>query len=189
MLCAPVFIFTSGSSALLGRPRCGWSIWLSLLALFNTLVWVYGNLFLEKTDKTREYSRKRTKHENTRSPPFLCDIKMAAKGYWARKALTERTSLTSKTHVRVFNKCWMRRSNGFNMIQLSENRNVEEMLELLKDPHCWKAMSNGFNIGFNKCWIDGVEAAWQDFNAFNSAFLTFPLCFKVNPSANLSYVN
>ena len=23
MLCAPVFIFTSGSSALLGRPRCG----------------------------------------------------------------------------------------------------------------------------------------------------------------------
>ena len=26
MLCAPVFIFTSGSSALLGRPRCGLSI-------------------------------------------------------------------------------------------------------------------------------------------------------------------
>ena len=24
MLCAPVFIFTSGSSALLGRPRCGY---------------------------------------------------------------------------------------------------------------------------------------------------------------------
>ena len=26
MLCAPVFIFTFGSSALLGRPRCGLSI-------------------------------------------------------------------------------------------------------------------------------------------------------------------
>ena len=32
MLCAPLFIFTSSSSALLGRPRCGLSIWLSLLA-------------------------------------------------------------------------------------------------------------------------------------------------------------
>ena len=37
MLCTSVFIFTSGSSALLGRPRCGLSIWLSLLATFNTL--------------------------------------------------------------------------------------------------------------------------------------------------------
>ena len=26
MLCTPVFIFTSGSSALLGHPRCGLSI-------------------------------------------------------------------------------------------------------------------------------------------------------------------
>ena len=58
MLCAPVFIFTSGSSALLGRPRCGLSIWLSLLAILNTLFWVYANLFHEKTDKTRK------------SPPF-----------------------------------------------------------------------------------------------------------------------
>ena len=40
MLCAPVFIFTFGSSALLGRPRCGLSIWQSLLAIFNTLFWV-----------------------------------------------------------------------------------------------------------------------------------------------------
>ena len=36
-LCARV-IFTSDSSALLGRPRCGLSIRLSLLAIFNTLV-------------------------------------------------------------------------------------------------------------------------------------------------------
>ena len=53
MLCAPVFIFTSGSSALLGRPCCGLSIWLSLLAIFITLFWVYVNFFFhEKTDKT-----------------------------------------------------------------------------------------------------------------------------------------
>ena len=55
MLCA--FLFTSGSSALLGRPRCGLSMWLSLLAIFNTLFWVYANLFHEKTDKTRKYSK------------------------------------------------------------------------------------------------------------------------------------
>ena len=58
MLCAPVFIFTSGSSALLERPRYGLSIWLSLLAKFNPLLWVYANIFHEKTDKTREYSAK-----------------------------------------------------------------------------------------------------------------------------------
>ena len=48
MLCAPVFIFTSNSSALLGRPRCGLSIWLSLLAIFNTFLWVYSIYFHEK---------------------------------------------------------------------------------------------------------------------------------------------
>ena len=57
MLCAPVFKFTSGSSALLGHPRCGLSIWLLLLAIFNTLFWVYANLFNEKTDKTRKYAK------------------------------------------------------------------------------------------------------------------------------------
>ena len=64
MLCTPVFIFTSGSSALLGHPCCGLSIWLSLLAIFNTLFWVYVNLFHEKMDKTCKY-----------------DMKMAADGY------------------------------------------------------------------------------------------------------------
>ena len=52
--CAPVFIFNS----LLSRPRCGLSIWLSLLAIFNPLLWVYAKFFHEKTDKTREYSAK-----------------------------------------------------------------------------------------------------------------------------------
>ena len=54
MLCAPVFIFTSGSSFRLGRTHCGFSIWLSLFAIFTTL---YANLFHEKTDKTQEYSK------------------------------------------------------------------------------------------------------------------------------------
>ena len=44
MLC--VFIFTPGSSALLEHPRCGLSIWLLLLVILNTLLWVYV-----KTDK------------------------------------------------------------------------------------------------------------------------------------------
>ena len=57
MLCAPVFIFTAGSSALLGRPRCSLSIWLSLLAIFNTLFWVYVDFVHDKTDKTRKYSK------------------------------------------------------------------------------------------------------------------------------------
>ena len=57
MLCAPVFIFTSGTSSLLGHPRCGVSIWLSLLAIFDKLFWVYADLFHEKTNKTREYSK------------------------------------------------------------------------------------------------------------------------------------
>ena len=57
MPCAPVFIFTSGSPALLGRPHCSLAIWLLLLAIFNTLFWVYVNLFHEKTDKTGKYSK------------------------------------------------------------------------------------------------------------------------------------
>ena len=55
ILCAPAFIFIPDSSALLGRPRCGLSIWLSLLVIFNTLFWVYANVFPEKmADKTRK---------------------------------------------------------------------------------------------------------------------------------------
>ena len=45
MLCAPVFMFTSGSSALSWRPLCGLLIWMSLLDIFNTRFWVYA-LFL-----------------------------------------------------------------------------------------------------------------------------------------------
>ena len=68
MLCALVFIFPSGSSALLGRPRCGLPIWLSLLAIFNTLFWVYVSSF------------RRENGQNT-------NILVAADGYEARKAL------------------------------------------------------------------------------------------------------
>ena len=49
MLCTPVFIhvFTSSSSALLGRPCCGLSVWLPPLAIFNTLFWVYAKFSWE----------------------------------------------------------------------------------------------------------------------------------------------
>ena len=50
MLWVPVFIFTSGSSALLGYPHCGLSIWLSLLSIFNTLFWVF---FMRKRTKLK----------------------------------------------------------------------------------------------------------------------------------------
>ena len=43
MLCTPVFIFTSNSSALLGHQYCGSSRWLLLPSIFNTLFWVYAN--------------------------------------------------------------------------------------------------------------------------------------------------
>ena len=71
MLCAPVLIFTSGSSALLGRPRCGLSIWLSLLAIFKTLFWVCANLLNEKTDKTLKYSEGRHFRMLRKWPPTV----------------------------------------------------------------------------------------------------------------------
>ena len=52
MLCMPMFIFTSGSSAILGCPFCGLSIWLSLL---HIVFWVNVNCFQEKTEKTRKF--------------------------------------------------------------------------------------------------------------------------------------
>ena len=67
MLYVPVFIFTSGSSVLLGYPCCGLSIWLSLLGIFNTLFWVYDNFIswangqnMKWTNATEEARRSRT---------------------------------------------------------------------------------------------------------------------------------
>ena len=54
-----------------------------LCAPVFVLFLVYANLFLEKI----------AKHENTRSPPFSNDMKMAANDYWSRKALKLRESL------------------------------------------------------------------------------------------------
>ena len=55
-----MFIFTSDSSALLWRPRCGLSTWLPLPAIFSTLLWVYAKVFFsfhDKTAKARKYSK------------------------------------------------------------------------------------------------------------------------------------
>ena len=82
MLCTPVFIFTSGSSALLGRPRCVYRSdcrYLPCSIHFSEFIPI-------------SFTRKRTKHENTRSPPFY-DTKMGADGYWACKALIPSASL------------------------------------------------------------------------------------------------
>ena len=56
MLCTPVFIhvFTSCSSALLGCRHCGLSIWLSLLAIFSTLFWVYVKFFSQENGQNTQ---------------------------------------------------------------------------------------------------------------------------------------
>ena len=57
MLCMPVFIFTSGSSAVLGRAPMLWFIDLNIATyvIFNTLFWVYVNFVHKKMDKTQKY--------------------------------------------------------------------------------------------------------------------------------------
>ena len=53
MLCVPVFIIYIRQLSSFRVPR----LWLLLLAIYNTLFWVYVNSFHEKTDKTRKYSK------------------------------------------------------------------------------------------------------------------------------------
>ena len=77
MLCVPVLILTSSSSALLGHPHCGLLIWLSLLAIFNTLFWVYEKLFMRKQDNTKIL--------------FESNPKMVANVYWVCKVLILRS--------------------------------------------------------------------------------------------------
>ena len=71
MLCTPVFIFTSGSSALLGHSCCGLSIWLSLLAIFNTLFWVYANFFHEKNRQNTKILSLTFSSDMKRSPMVI----------------------------------------------------------------------------------------------------------------------
>ena len=63
MLCAHVFIFTSGSPALLGCPHCG--LWVCRYLPYS----IHFSEFMPIIF----FTRKRTKHENTRSPPFSYD--------------------------------------------------------------------------------------------------------------------
>ena len=67
MLCAPLFMFTSRSSALLGRPRCCLSIWLSLHNQYTFL------------SLCQHFSRKNP-GQNTKNSPFSYDTKMTADG-------------------------------------------------------------------------------------------------------------
>ena len=113
-ICAPVF--TSRSSALLGRPRCGLSIWLSLLAIFNTLSWVYANLFHEKTDKTREKCAIFVWCENRRrrllgaqsinSEWHTWETLGGGVGYKMRKQMTRAHSEENMEEKRGFAKTW-----------------------------------------------------------------------------------
>ena len=85
MLLAPVFIFPSGSSALLGCPHCGLSVWLLLLAIFSTLSEFMSIVFWRENGQNMKILEVRTK--------------MAVYGYYCRcaKHYTERPSLNLHT--------------------------------------------------------------------------------------------
>ena len=55
MLCMSVFIYIQPLSSF--RAPMLWFINLLLLAIFNTLFWVYANFFHRKTEKTWRYSK------------------------------------------------------------------------------------------------------------------------------------
>ena len=74
-LCACVYIYTQQLSSF--RAPTLWFIYVTVA----TCPIQYTSLNL-----CQFFTRKRTKHENTRSPPLSYDTKMAADGYWARKA-------------------------------------------------------------------------------------------------------
>ena len=117
MLCTPVFIFTSGSPALLGRPCCGLSIWLSLLVIFNTLLRVYANLFHEKTDKTLKYSK---------SAIFVWYKNGRRRLLGAQSTNTERASLTTSN----------------DMLSLVKIRKRFLRFKVWGDYSCWGASGN-----------------------------------------------
>ena len=124
MLCTPVFIFTSGSSALLGgvhvvvcRSACHhlpYSIHFSeFMSIFFTrkqtkheTIWSPHVGVCQSARHHLPYSIhfsefmsifftiKRTKHTNIWSLPFSYDMKTATDGYQVRKALMPRASLT-----------------------------------------------------------------------------------------------
>ena len=103
--CAPVFIFTTGSSTLLGRPRCGLSICCYLLHS------IHFSEFMSVV-----FTRKWTKHKNTRSPPFSYDTKMAAMG--AQSINSERASLTKLSVAYAFRRAFRSRSFIFKLVEM-----------------------------------------------------------------------
>ena len=101
MLCAPVFIFTSGSSALLGCPRCGLSIWLSPLAISNTLFWVYVNFLRE--------NRQNMKIQDMKSAIFV-RYENGRQGLLSAQSInTERASLSCHGYrAKFWSNTWMK---------------------------------------------------------------------------------
>ena len=80
VLCLSIFMFTSGSSVLLAQPCCGSLLWLSLLAIFIRLFWVYDTFFT-------------TKRNNTWSPSFSCKMKIGCRLLLGTQSIhTERAS-------------------------------------------------------------------------------------------------
>ena len=76
MLCVPVFILTSGSSALLGRQPCDFWSDCSYLS--------YAIHFSEFNFMQKNFMRKWTKQENTQSWDSLTVTKRTKHWYWER---------------------------------------------------------------------------------------------------------
>ena len=96
MLCAPVFIFTSGSSTLFGLTRCGLSVWLSLLAIFNAIFWASFNAFFLSFFFFLFFSRENVQNtKNSKSAIFIWYENGRRRLLGAQSINTERASWSS----------------------------------------------------------------------------------------------
>ena len=145
MLCAPVFIFTSGSSAILGLPRCSLSIWLSLLAIFKTPFWVYADYFYEKTDKTRRYSKSVTSvwYENGRRR-LLGAQSTNTKSLWNSQWICP---LWTKENLQSSNgKAWKGQRGIYfldpSFVNISDRTRADHSAKSILDARAWMAVSN-----------------------------------------------
>ena len=108
-----VSIFTSGNSAYLGHPRAGLSIWLSLLAIFNTLFWVYADFFFLRENENTKILEVRHFCMIQKWPPTVTrrdQLLVALVTHWSQfralyihfiSSLKHSHLLTRKSHFRV----------------------------------------------------------------------------------------
>ena len=149
MLCAPVFIFTSGSSALLGRPCCGLSIWLSLLAIFNNTFWVYA-ICLFVCLFVCLYVCLFRRHENT----FVWYENGRQRFLGAQSINTEPTILCARSASRSREQNTKRRSRSENMWKVGLFYSQNNKISNKADTFSWEIDLFSL-IVFLRCWLAG----------------------------------